>query len=127
MNTTRPTNISLNDLRTIKFPITAITSLLHRITGVVLFLAIPIMLWLLSQTLSENVDYGKFVEQLQTPSAKIINWVIISSLSYHVIAGIRHLFMDLGYGETLEVAKLTSALTLVAAIIVAATWGAWLW
>jgi succinate dehydrogenase / fumarate reductase cytochrome b subunit len=127
VNTTRPTNISLNDLRTIKFPITAITSLLHRITGVVLFLAIPIMLWLLSQTLSENVDYGKFVEQLQTPSAKIINWVIISSLSYHVIAGIRHLFMDLGYGETLEVAKLTSALTLVAAIIVAATWGAWLW
>ena len=127
MKTTRPTNLSLNDLRTIKLPITAVTSLLHRITGVVLFLAIPIMLWLLSQALSETTNYAKFVAHLDMPSAKIISWVIFSSLSYHVIAGIRHLMMDLGYGETLEVAKLTSMLTLVASIIAAATWGAWLW
>ena len=127
MKTTRPTNLSLNDLRTIKLPITAVTSLLHRITGIVLFLAIPIMLWLLSQVLSENHDYEKFLTHMSMPAAKIISWMILSSLSYHVVAGIRHLFMDLGYGETFEVAKLTSLLTLVASIIAAATWGAWIW
>ncbi len=127
VKTTRPTNLSLSDLRTIKLPITAVTSLLHRISGVILFLAIPIILWLLSSALSANTDYAKLLTVLQLPMAKFAIWLILSSLSYHIVAGIRHLFMDIGYGETLEVAKLTSMLTLVASIIMAATWGAWIW
>ncbi len=127
MKTTRPTNLSLSDLRTIKLPITAISSLLHRISGIILFLSIPVLLWLLARTLSVDSDYQELLTTLTMPWMKFIIWSILSALSFHIIAGIRHLFMDMGFGETLEVGKLTATLTLVVAVIVAATWGAWLW
>jgi len=127
VKTTRPTNLTLNDLRTIKLPITAVTSLLHRISGVILFLAIPTILWLLSNALSEAGDYNQLLNHLNLPLAKFVSWIILCSLSYHIVAGIRHLFMDMGFAESMQAAKSTSTLVLVIAIIMSASWGAWIW
>lgn len=124
MNNNRPVNL---DLLTIKQPVTAISSILHRITGVVLFLAIPFILWGLSQTLTSAETYSNLEQQLATNGGKFIVWAILSSLTYHVIAGFRHLVMDLGIGETIETAKLTSTLTIILGVAGAIFWGTWVW
>ena len=124
VNKKRPVNL---DLLTIKQPVTAISSILHRITGVVLFLSIPLILWGLSQTLSSAETYSALQDQLTTNSGKFIVWAILSSLSYHVVAGFRHLVMDLGIGETFDTAKTTSTITILVGISAAVFWGTWLW
>ncbi len=127
MNNKRPTNLNLSDLRTIKQPVTAISSLLHRITGIVLFLAIPFLLWGLSKTLASESQYNSLTLFLDTTLGLLTVWVILVSLSYHVLAGIRHLFMDLGIGESFATAKRTSWLVISLAGLAAILWGVWLW
>lgn len=124
MKTTRPINL---DLKTLKLPVTAISSILHRVAGVVLFLAIPLLLWLLSNILSKEANYSELLLLTDSLLMKFILWAILTALSYHILAGVRHLIMDMGFGETLEVARLTSTLTIVLGLIAAATWGVWIW
>lgn len=127
VNKNRPTNLTAKDLRAIKMPVTAISSLLHRITGIVLFISIPFILWGLSNTLSSEADYNNLLLQINSLPGLIIVWAILSSLSYHILAGFRHIFMDMGFAETMETAKVTSWTVILLAIVAAILWGVWLW
>ncbi len=123
MNKNRPVNLNLGAF---KWPVTAISSILHRVSGVLLFLSIPFCLWALQKSLTA----GGFVEVSSIMSgllAKLITWAILSMLVYHIIAGVRHLFMDAGIGESLESGKLGSKIVLVLGIICAISLGVWIW
>lgn len=122
----RPRPVNLN-LFTIKFPIPAIISILHRISGLLLFLFIPALLWALQNSLGSAGDFQALSDTLSSPFAKLLIWILLSSLIYHLTAGIRHLIQDLGYGESLAVGRLSAKIVLVFSILMAIGIGIWLW
>ncbi|GAB2666263.1 succinate dehydrogenase cytochrome b556 subunit [Vibrio panuliri] len=119
----RPVNL---DLQTIRFPITAIASILHRVSGVITFVAVGILLWLLSLSLSSPVGYMKAVDIVDGWFFTFILWGILTALAYHIVGGVRHLLMDLGYFEELDTGAMsakvsfgvTAVLSLLAGVLV---------
>ncbi len=124
VNSKRPVNL---DLRTIKLPVTAYTSIAHRISGVILFIAIAGLLWLLSTSLSSETGFEQVKAYLQHPLAKLVLWGVLSALLYHLVAGIRHLIMDAGVGEGLESGRLGAKLVIVVAVVLIVLLGVWIW
>lgn len=82
-----------------KFPATAIASILHRLSGVVLFLALPVVLWALSQSLQDEAHFLQLKDCLMHPFFKWVWAAFLVALFYHLIAGIRHIIMDMGFGD----------------------------
>lgn len=124
MQQKRPVNLNLS---TIKFPVPAIVSILHRISGFLLFFAIPFFLWLLQQSLSSADGFAQVEQIMSNFFVKFITWAFLSALIYHLLAGVRHLLMDLGLGETLKKARATALVMLVISIICILWLGYWLW
>ncbi len=124
MKATRP--VYLNLWR-IKFPVPAIISILHRISGVVLFLGLPILLYLLSQSLISQDSFDHISSHLTRTIMRWVVWVIISALFVHFFAGIRHLLMDIGIGETLAGARKSAWLVAVLTASIIILSGIWIW
>ncbi|MBK51868.1 MAG: succinate dehydrogenase, cytochrome b556 subunit [Gammaproteobacteria bacterium] len=121
MKDTRPVNL---DLTTVRFPLPAITSILHRISGVALFFGIGVMLYLLQLSLESRAGFDRVIELMATGPIKLILWLILSGLLYHLIAGVKHLLMDWGMGESREGALRGAQVTLLlTAIAVVLAWG----
>ena len=114
----RPVNL---DLQTIRFPITAIASILHRVTGVIMFVAVGILLWLLSLSLSSPMGFMDASDIVDSFIVKLILWGILTALAYHIVGGLRHLMMDMGYFEELDTgatsAKVAFGITIVLAVL----------
>ncbi|MCJ8168981.1 succinate dehydrogenase, cytochrome b556 subunit [Atopomonas sediminilitoris] len=124
VNSQRPVNL---DLRTIKLPLTAYTSILHRISGVLLFVGVAVLLYALDLSLSSEEGFAQVKECLQSPFAKLIIWGLLSALIYHLVAGVRHLVMDMGVGESLEGGKRGSQIVLVISAVLIVLLGVWVW
>lgn len=124
MNKKRPVNL---DLTTIKFPLPAIVSILHRISGVILFLLIPLLIWILDNSLFSENSFDTVQAYANMWSVKLLIWFSMSALIYHLFAGIRHLLMDTGCGETLPAARKSAKVTIVLTVIVMILLGIWLW
>lgn len=121
MKKERPVNL---DISTISLPITALVSITHRVSGLVMLGGILVLLWMLDASLTSEQSFESLKETLSHPIALIIIWGILSALAYHTIAGIRHLIMDMGIGETLEGgrtgAKIVVAVSAVAIVAIGA-------
>lgn len=124
MKNKKPKNLNL---LTIRFPIPAIVSILHRISGFILFLLIPIMLWGLYLSLSSQQSFDDLHQTLSTPWIKFVIWGCLSAFFYHFVAGIRHLLMDIGVGEELKSGRISAILTLIIAALLIILTGVWLW
>ena len=124
VNKNRPVNL---DISTIKLPITAYVSILHRVSGVVLLAGVLVLLWMLDLSLSSAEGFASLQEILISPIAKIILWGVLSALAYHFVAGVKHLIMDLGVGETLEGGKLGAKIALFFAAVLIVLAGVWIW
>jgi len=115
------------DLWRMKFPPMAIVSIFHRISGVILFLGLPFVLYLLQQSLRSADTFDSVQKLLQTAGLKLATWVFLVALLYHVIAGIRHVVMDLGVGEHLPAGRHTAVFVLLLSLVLALFLGIWLW
>ena len=124
MNDKRPVNL---DLSTIKFPVTAIASITHRVTGVAIFLALPILLWMLDRSLASPESFADLKELMTSPLVKLVVWAILAVLLYHLVAGIRHLIMDTGVGETLEGGLRGAKLVFIISAVLILLVGGWIW
>jgi|TARA_B110000977_G_C10851547_1_gene406032 succinate dehydrogenase / fumarate reductase cytochrome b subunit len=123
----RPVNL---DLGTISLPITSYVSILHRISGVILFFAVAIFLWLLESSLASEQSFENVKVLFANPLCQFIIWGSLAALAYHAVAGIRHLIMDLGFGEdSFEAGRATAwaAIVVAAVIIVIVTGWVFLW
>lgn len=120
----RPVNL---DLTTVKFPASAIASILHRVTGVAMFFAMGILMWVLAASLSSQAGFEEIQQWSQTFCGKFIYWGTLTALSYHVVAGLRHFVMDLGHWENLESGNLSAKLTVVVAVVLSVIAGVWIW
>ncbi len=124
MNSKRPVNL---DLSKFHFPLPAITSILHRVSGIIIFVGVAFMLYGLDVSLSGEAGFERVSEILNGFLAKLIVWGIISALLYHLVAGIKHLIMDMGIGETLEGGRLAAKLTLVISGVLIVLAGVLIW
>ena len=120
----RPVNL---DLGSLKYPPMAIVSILHRISGLVLFLLLPIMLYFLNLSLRSVTSFGDLQFILACISSKFLLWVFGSALLYHVMAGIRHLLMDLGCGEQLAAGRRSAVIVIFLSLVLTVLLGVWLW
>lgn len=106
------------DLLSIRQPLPAIVSILHRISGAVLFLvAIPFVLWVTQRALASPQGWEAMRASLSHPFAKLVLLVLAWAYLHHFIAGIRHLVMDLHVGMTLKAARTSAAVTMVVALL----------
>lgn len=121
------TNIDLMSIKSYNFPITAISSIMHRISGVVLIIAIPICVVAMNYALAGPDGYQQTVTVLTKSWFSVFFWLFLSSITYHVYAGIRHMIMDMGFGESMKVARFTSLLVIVLGVLSAILWGCYLW
>ena len=101
----------------IKLPITGIVSLLHRVTGVLLFLAIPFSIFLLDLSLSDSLGFSIAAEFLNHPVVLLLQIIVFSALMYHFFAGIRFLLMDIDIGHDLKAAITSSWMVIIATAI----------
>jgi succinate dehydrogenase / fumarate reductase, cytochrome b subunit len=124
VTTKRPVNL---DIGTIHLPITAYASIIHRVSGVALFVIVGLLLWVLDLSLSSPESFASLKECLSGTLFKLILWGCLSALAYHFVAGIRHLIMDLGVGETLEGGRLGAKLVFVFSVVLILLAGAWVW
>ncbi|KGP63133.1 succinate dehydrogenase [Legionella norrlandica] len=124
MNKKRPINL---DLSSLKYPPMAIASILHRISGILIFLLFPIVLFVLSYSLQSEESFVHAKMFLTHPYYKLVLWAFGASMIYHVIAGIRHLIMDMGFGESLNVGRASAVLVIALAAISIIFLGIWIW
>ena len=95
------------------FPVTAIASILHRVSGVLLFLFIPLLLWALQKSLSSESGFMDIINLRESFLLSIILWAFLSALFYHLLAGIRHMLMDLGIGDSKSAGRLGAYLVII--------------
>jgi len=109
----RPKNL---DLPTIRLPLPGILSILHRISGVSIFLLLPFLLWLLQGSLSSPEAFAVVKGILGHPLVKVVALGLVWFYMHHFCAGIRYLFLDLHKGVDLESARLSSKVVFVVSI-----------
>lgn len=124
MTKNRPINL---DLTTLHFPIMAITSIMHRLSGIAVFVLLPVMFYFLQQSLASADSFQHLQSILNAPVNKLVVWLFWSALIYHFMAGVRHLLADYGYGETVPVARKTASILLILTVITTAFIGVWIW
>ena len=110
-----------------RLPITAWASITHRASGVFIFAGMAVLLWALDASLASPESFASLQESLGNPLLKLVIWAIMAGLIYHALAGIKHLIMDMGIGETMEggIRGVRIVVSLSVVLILAA--GIWLW
>lgn len=125
MKDNRPVNL---DIGTIKLPITSYVSILHRVSGVAIFVGVAIFMWLLEGSLASAESFAQTKSLLADSFiVKGLVWLTLCGFIYHTCAGVKHLIMDLGIGETLEGGKKGAQITLVASLVLMLLAGVWIW
>ena len=110
-----------------RLPITAWASITHRASGVFLFAGMAVLIWALDASLKSPESFASLQESLASPLAKLVIWAVVAALIYHSLAGIKHLIMDFGIGETMEGGILGVRIVVVLSIILIALAGVWIW
>ena len=105
----RPKNLNLF---TIRLPINAVVSILHRVSGIGLFLSIPLFLLALQSLVHSEVSYAALASWLDTWFVKLILIGLAWAFSHHFFAGIRHLLQDIHWMTSLSNARLSSRILL---------------
>jgi succinate dehydrogenase / fumarate reductase cytochrome b subunit len=93
------------NLFAIHLPVTGVTSFAHRVSGVLLVLAIPGLIYLFGLSVHDAEGYATALSLFNSVFVKIICTLLAWSIAHHILAGIRFLFMDIDIGERLAVAK----------------------
>ena len=92
-----------------------------------MFFSSFLMLWDLDQSLASEASFNGVAAVLSSPLAKLVSWGIASALTYHALAGVKHLIMDAGIGETMRGGVLGARIVFVLAAAAAAVWGVLIW
>lgn len=115
------------DITKYKFPITAIVSILHRISGVIIFLFIPFLLWALDMSLQSGEQFQALLRYLDNVAMKLLVWILLAAIIFHWVAGIRHLLMDVGVGESHYGGRMGANIVIIISIVLIILSGIWLW
>jgi len=124
MKTDRPVNLNLF---TISLPLAGVVSFTHRVTGMALFVGVAFGLYALDMALSSAAGFDAAAALIQEPFPKFILLGLLFVLTFHIVAGVKHLFMDFHVGDSLAAAKINAIVVIVVTLIITGTLGALLW
>lgn len=110
-----------------RLPITAWASITHRATGVFLFAGVAVLLWALDTSLDGPEGFEALQACLGNPLVKLVIWAIVAGLIYHSLAGVKHLIMDFGFGETMEGGILGVRIVWGLSAVLILLAGIWIW
>ena len=118
----RPVNLYLPGIR---LPVGGVVSILHRVTGLLLVLSLPLALYALDQSLTGPEGFARVIQACQTPPARGALFLLVWAISHHLLAGVRHLLLDIDIGIARDASRRGAWLVLagVAAVLVVAGWG----
>lgn len=106
------------DLLRIHLPLPGWVSILHRVSGVLLFVALPLGVGGLSLSLADEASFRRVTDVAAHPLAKLLWLSLIWAFAHHVLAGLRHLALDAHHGVGLKTARLSSVAVLLVAGLV---------
>jgi succinate dehydrogenase / fumarate reductase cytochrome b subunit len=106
------------DLLRIHLPLTGWVSILHRLSGVLLFLAVPLGVWALSVSLSGEAGFRQMAGAAAHPLAKLAVVGLVWAFAHHLFGGLRHLALDAHWGADLRSARRSSLVVILAAGLV---------
>lgn len=104
MNNKNKRPVYLNLLQ-IRLPMAGVVSILHRITGVVMVISLPLSLYALQQSLAGADEYAAITGYLMLPWVRLLLVILAVTLALHFLAGVRHLLLDIDVGVTRRVAR----------------------
>lgn len=93
------------DLTKIRMPVGALTSIGHRISGVVLTIGVPVVVYLLALSLEDEQSFARVSSLLRFVPVRAALVILVWALSHHVLAGVRHLLSDFDIGSPLRAAR----------------------
>jgi len=115
------------DLLRIRLPLPGIISIMHRVSGAVLFFALPLLLYWFQQSLTSLATFGAFKAAFSHRLVKIIVLGLLWGFFHHLCAGLRHLALDMHLGTGLTAARRSSAIVLIAGVLLTFIVAALLW
>ena len=115
------------NLLKIHLPLPGVLSILHRVSGVILTMALPVVLGALHFSLESEEGYECVAEFFSHPLMKLVVWGGAWALFHHLCAGIRFLALDFHVGVELGAARKTAAAAFAVSILMTLAFGVWLW
>lgn len=114
---------AFKDLTTYRMPLAAWVSILHRVSGFVMFLLLPLIVWLFDTSVSSEISFDRFSAAFSAGVGFVPGWLfklvvlaVIWAYLHHLIAGVRHLYMDARHAVSKEFGKSSAIVTLVLSI-----------
>ncbi|MFI4932808.1 MAG: succinate dehydrogenase, cytochrome b556 subunit [Burkholderiales bacterium] len=125
------TNIHVSQIVAYRLPPAGLVSILHRASGALMFVLLPLVVWLLDVSLTSEISYERFsnafiagVGFVPAFLLKLIVLALIWSFLHHLIAGVRHLWMDVTHNVTLQQGRISALITLGASGVLTLVLGA---
>jgi succinate dehydrogenase / fumarate reductase cytochrome b subunit len=125
MRSNRPKNL---ELTTIKLPIMGIASILHRISAVIIWIAMIFFLPILYISLESQSGFNE-VKIVITEQffAQFFLWGFLTAFGYYIMGGVKHIIQEFGYFETLKGGAIISRVAIGLGIILSLLSGYWIW
>jgi succinate dehydrogenase / fumarate reductase cytochrome b subunit len=127
----RPGPMRLSDATQYKLPPPALVSILHRISGLVIAILLPFVIWLFDKSLTSEISFdefrGAFITGIGAVPAFIVKLVTLGlmwAFLHHFCAGLRHLYLDITHNTTKEVGRTTALSVLVVSLVLTVLLGA---
>jgi len=110
---------ALTDLPTYRLPAAGIVSILHRVSGALMFLLMPFIIWMFDTSISSEISFARFTSVFSAGLGFVPGWFVklvalalIWAFLHHFIAGLRHLWMDARHAVSKEFGKSSAVFTL---------------
>ena len=131
MTRPRPGTMRLIDAMKYRLPAAGWVSILHRVSGALMFVLLPFVIWLFDVSLTSEISYESFTSAFVAGIGFVPAWLVklvvlalIWSYLHHLIAGIRHLWMDATHSVSLKQRSSSAMVTLVSSLVLTALLGA---
>jgi succinate dehydrogenase / fumarate reductase, cytochrome b subunit len=120
---------AFKDLPTYRLPAAGIVSILHRISGVLMFVLLPLVIWIFDTSVSSEISFGRFRAAFNVGAGgvvlKLVALALLWAYLHHFIAGVRHLLMDVSHAAVTKERGASSAkFTLIASLVLTVILGA---
>lgn len=114
-----------------KLPLAGVVSILHRGSGLVMFVLLPFIIWMFDASLTSEITYSQFASVFRSGTGLLPGWfyklivlALIWAYLHHLIAGLRHLWMDATHAVTLQFGRSSAIFTLAASVVLTIALGA---
>lgn len=117
-------NIHVTQILKYRLPLAGQVSILHRISGALMFLLMPFVIWLFDTSVTSEISFERFAAAFTSPLVKLAALALIWAYLVHFIAGVRHLWMDVTHSVSYEQGRSSAIVTLVASTLLTVLLGA---